>query len=395
MENYISTVLNKIENKKVKADIQAELEDHYNERVEYYTRIGYDKETAEAKANEHFGEDAEIVGEQIDLVNQKHTLLSVIFAIINVGLLLFPIVFWMLALFFVADHFHTSYLGLIISVVLSVFYFTELLVSLKNRTEYLSILSALSFVFLGIFNMGYSPIVFCVYKAFKGELNSYVDLLYHFDWSCTNKAVYICFIVFYVLCIALSIFSGILIYRFKQCKYSKKNLKQEKVLKILLFSLILISLICLISALVYPHDRDYSDWKSLDGVYVIESDEMIHPQKISDYDHNHLYIHWDLFDSQDAHYDSDSFVTGGLGEEEITERYDEDVVFYYTNFDLYGKFQPTKKYVCVIPIYNGAPKFSEYYWVETSEEYVFESERDSSHIKYEIEILPRENGVGE
>ena len=76
------------------------------------------------------------------------------------------------------------------------------------------------------------------------------------------------------------------------------------------------------------------------------------------------------------------------------EQYDEDVEIYYTNSELLGEFQPTKKYVCVVPVYNSGMEFSEYYWVETSEEYVFESERDSSHTKYEIKILPKEDNIG-
>ena len=395
MENYISTVLNKIKDGKVKAEIQAELEDHYNERVEYYTRIGYDKETAEAKANAHFGDDAEIVGEQIALVNKKDSILSVIFAIINVGLLLFPFVFGIFILLMASDHYQTTEIAFFVSIVLSVFCFAELFVSLKNRTWYLSVLCTLNFIFLGIIYMGYCPIVFCIYKAFKGELNSFVDLIYHYNWSCTNKTIYACCIAFYVLCIALSIFSGILVNRFKQCKYSKKNFKQEKVLKISLFSLILIFLICFACVSLYPQENSGNgEWRILSGVYVIESDEMIDPHEVSDYDKNYLDIHWEVWDGPHIDDDNDTFFSHNTFEDRITEKYDENADFYYVNYNMYGEFHPTKKYVCVISDYHSGADFTEYNWVETSEEYLFESKRDSMNVKYEIKILPKEDSVG-
>ena len=398
MENYISTVLNKIKDGKVKADIQAELEDHYNERVEYYTRIGYDKETAEAKANAHFGEDAEIVGEQIALVNQKHKSFSTFLSVANIVIFFIPYTFGFVVFLLSGNYFFTSYFPFFVSLGVTLFCFIEILISLISRAWFLSCISALNFILLGFFYRGYSPFVFCIYKLLKGQLNSLVDLIYHFDWACTNKMMNISFIAFYVLCIALSIFSMILIIRFKKCKYSKKNLKQEKGLKISLISLIALSLVCIGIVSVYSYDKDYSDWKSLDGVYVVESDKMCHPVIISDYTRNYLYLQWgsDFWeDFQEAHaYHDSAFISYDLHREEITEQYDEDVEIYYTNSELLGEFQPTKKYVCIIPVYRSSADFSDYNWVETSEEYVFESERDSSHTKYEIKILPKEDSIG-
>ena len=394
MDNYISTVLNKIKDEKVKAEIQAELEDHYNERVEYYTRIGYDKETAKEKANAHFGENAEIVGEQIALINKNHKFFSCFLAIANIIVFCIPHVY-LLTVFLLFGNFSTSFGPFYISLGVSVFCFVELLIALRERAWYLSCISAFNLILLSLFYKGYSPFVFCIYKALKGQLNSFVDLIYNFEWACSSKGIYAFFIAFYMFCIALSIFSMILIVKFKKCKFGKKNLKQENALKVLIITLIFLLLVCIVFVSFYPQDRDYSNLKSLDGVYVVESDEMMDPQEVSDYNHNHLYVQWSLWDdTQEAYDNNNTFVSYDLKEKETTERYDEDVIIIYTESDLLGVFQPTKKYVCVIPIYNGAAKFSEYYWVETSEEYVFESERDSTHIKYEIKVLAKEDTIG-
>ena len=391
MENYISTVLNKIKDGKVKADIEAELEDHYNERVEYFVRIGYDKETAEAKANAHFGEDAEIVGEQIALVNKKDSLLNVILAIINVGLLLFPVVLFVPILFFTSEYGFTSYGAFVFAILVTVFSFVELLVALKNKSSFLSGFSIVNFFLLGLFYLGYSPIVFCIYKILKGEAGVFVDLINNNYWRCSNIPVYVLCVAFYLLCIALSKFAGILINRFKECSFSKQNLKHEKALKIVLIALILLSLVCLVFISSYPYDIDNSEYESLDGVYVIESDEMIPPYNVNNNNRYYLSVHWDWGNEPDAHATSESFVYYDLFEDEITDRQDKDI--YYTNYTLYGTFLPTKKYVCVIPIYSKA-NFDEYYWVETSEEYVFESESDSARLKYEIKVLPKEDSIG-
>ena len=87
-KNYISTALSKIKNNTVKAAAQSELEDHYNERVSHYILIGYDEETAKAKANEVFGDDAEIVGEQMDQLNGNHKFRYAVFAVVNVLLII-------------------------------------------------------------------------------------------------------------------------------------------------------------------------------------------------------------------------------------------------------------------------------------------------------------------
>ena len=387
MENYISTVLNKIKDEKVKADIQAELEDHYNERVEYYTRIGYDKETAEAKANAHFGEDAEIVGEQIDKINGKSNRINILFIVINAVYLPF---YW-IALFMENTYMVNA------SAAFVLLFFIELLVALRKKSLFLVCVDLFFFVFYFIRYEITAPLSMLMYKSLKGEAGNFIRLICHLDWIFTNEKYADCSFIIFAICISLSIFTAILCVRFRKSKYRKRNIRQEKALKISL--ILFIAIVCATIAFVasYPREEYVGEWKCLQGVYVVESDEKLDPREINSYTYHYLRISWYSEEADEGYYNE--FSDYGLQIDEIAEQFDEDSTIYYSNYTLYGEFQPTKKYVCVIPVYDflnskETPVFDDYFWVETSESYFFESERDSTNTKYEIKVLPQEGSPG-
>lgn len=57
---YIDTVLLHVKNKAYRKDIEAELMSHIEEREEYYLEIGWEKETASAKALENMGDPKQV-----------------------------------------------------------------------------------------------------------------------------------------------------------------------------------------------------------------------------------------------------------------------------------------------------------------------------------------------
>ena len=240
MENYISTVLNKIKDGKVKAEIQAELEDHYNERVEYYTRIGYDKETSEEKANAHFGEDAVIVGEQIALLGKDSRLKYGMFAIVSTLLIAF-------GFFNILNNFEfpTSAIGEFISVLLILLCLIELLVALKNKSVFLSGINIASCALFGVlfWNRGFA--YYFVYLLISGKADEYVEII--------NVIIFVLRAVFWITCIALSVFTTALCVKSKKCEYKKHNIRQEKIVRIALFLLlciILFMIICMIAVAI-------------------------------------------------------------------------------------------------------------------------------------------------
>lgn len=66
-EEYISAVMDQISSKKKRTFIKREIEDHIDDRIEYYTDCGYDADTALQKAVEHMGDPKE-AGEEFDRV---------------------------------------------------------------------------------------------------------------------------------------------------------------------------------------------------------------------------------------------------------------------------------------------------------------------------------------
>ena len=389
MENYISTVLNKIKDEKVKADIQAELEDHYNERVEYYTRIGYDKETAEAKANAHFGNEAELVGEQLDSINRKNMRTNMIFTVVSI------LLFALMSIFLLAGTvFNTLYANTVVGIFFLLLFMSlaliELFVALRNKSAFLACLGALGTAFFAFLFMGYSPVIFFYYKLFKGDTSKFVDLL-NYDWKCANTAVNVVCVLFYLFCIGLFIYAAILAVKFQQCKYKKRHIKREKWLKWIAVLMFILAMPSIVLSLIAP---EYM-FNEISGFYIIESDEMLDPYKIENDKQNYLGINLDLGRAYLVVNGENSFVNTDLFKE-YTNIYDDDTDVVYDTLIVCGEFQPTKKYVYMIPANNYGSNYSTYFddyeLIETSQEYEFISDfyRDpSALVQYKIRILPR------
>ena len=234
--NYISTVLSKIKDGKTKSDIQAELEDHYNERVEYYTRIGYDTETAEEKANAHFGDEAEIVGEQIALLSGNHKLKYAVFAVVNVLLISLGVIS------FLKLEFPATALGEFVSVLFIVLCLVELLIALKNKSVFLSAINVANSILFGVLFWNGALVYYFFYLLISGNADEYVEII--------NLIIFVLRTIFWVSCVVLSVFTTVLCVKFKKCKFKKHNIRQEKIVRIALCSLLIIVLfvvICLIA----------------------------------------------------------------------------------------------------------------------------------------------------
>ena len=76
---YINEVLACIQGRAYLNEIKAELENHIEDRKEYYTNAGYDDEIAEEKAVAHMG-NAEDIGEDLNLLYnyKKHSIISIV-----------------------------------------------------------------------------------------------------------------------------------------------------------------------------------------------------------------------------------------------------------------------------------------------------------------------------
>ena len=171
------------------------------------------------------------------------------------------------------------------------------------------------------------------------------------------------------------------------------HIKREKWLKLIAVSTFVFALSSIIFSFITP---EYKFNEEISGFYVIESDEMIDPAKIENYNKNYLGINWDLGRAYLTYSESD-FVNMDFSKEYINI-YNDDTDVVYDTLIVCGEFQPTKKYVCMIPANNygsnHSVNFDNYEWIDTSQEYLFISDfyRDpSALVQYKIRILPRED----
>lgn len=392
MKNYVLTAISKIKNKNTKNAVRAELEDHYYERISYYMEIGYDEETAKIKADEVMGDNAELVGEQLDAINNNYRIISVLFVLVNLIFLFF------LALFNLFSEEPTTATIYTVSTAFTIISLIEMYVGVKYKLSLISFITAANFVLSFFMMKGYVPFVFSAFKLLKGESRYLVNLMCNHNWMCTNQFVYRLSIVFTVICICLSVFSAVLILKFNKMSFGKRDLKQEYAVKAVLIFLIIIIAAVFIFYCFLIHDdyQNYEMKESFEGVYVIESDEKVNPESIEEDDYNFLFIHFDWSD-EDAHDDDDVF--------HYCDVYTDYIVTSETDADikcqrdiLYGEFQPSKDYVMVVPVfwdYSSNARycdFSNSEWRSTSDEFIEESDEfQCFHIivKYKIKIFEK------
>jgi len=392
MKNYVLTVISKIKKENTKNAVRAELEDHYYERISYYMDIGYDEKTAKIKADEVMGDNAELVGEQLDTINNNYRTVSVLFVLVNLISLLF------LALYNLFSEEPTTAAIYTASTAFIIISLIEMYMGVKYKLSFISLITAANFVLSFFMMKGYVPFVFSAFKLLNGESRYLVNLMCNHNWMCTNQFIYGLSIVFIVICICLSAFSAVLILKFNKMSLGKRNLKQESAVKsVLIFLIIIIAAVFIFYCfLIYDDYQNYEMKDAFEGVYVIESDEKVNPESIEEDDYNFLFIHFD-WSHEDAHDYNEAFY--------YCDVYTDYIVTSETDADikcqrdiLYGEFQPTKDYVMVVPVwwdYSSNVRycdFSNSEWRSTSDEFIEESDeflRSNIILKYKIKIFEK------
>lgn len=387
MKNYVSVVLGKIQNKNQKQFISEELHAHIEDRTAYYIEAGFDEETAAIKANEAMGQDADAVGQQLNLIHQNYGFLNIIFAIVNSIMLLFlgAIVFFSSEYdgekFFLCltSYSHFYWLTGFVIIMLAELYF-----ALKMKLAFSVFSSAFNLLCYAVLTAGYVPAVFAFYKLLKGEIKSYALFTAFYTVKLENDAVNIISALFIAICILLAVLSLFTVLRFTKAKCSLRTVKFERVLKaMILIVLLFVSVVFAYTAAVLKNcDAGELYQGDFEGVYVIESDEITDPQSVENYDYNYFYIHFD-WGSEDVHDYNDSFYYSDDECIECITSYE-----YYMNDEtdvtcktdrIYAEFKPTEKYVMVVPVFSYwntdmdaydelTPDFSKGEWLDTEKE---------------------------
>lgn len=387
MKDYISVVLGKINNKNHRKLISKELQAHIDDRVEYYIGAGYDEETARTKANDDMGEDAETVGQQLNFIHQNYLFLNIVFALLNAVLLFFIIVIVFASVEY--DDYGIASINLMgygHFYIFSAYIITmlaELYAALRLKLLFTVFCIPLNFIFYGIMTQGYVPTMFALYKLLKGELQSFANFTAFYDVKLENVGVNIMSAVFVAVCILLSLLSLYVVFRFAIMKYRFKTVRLESTLKSIILALLLLFSAVFGCACFALEKVSYDAAATFDGVYVIESDKPVNPKSIKDYDKNYLYPHDDWGDVH-MHYENQTF---------YSKDGDDDTVETYKSYEFYiedetdvscrieracAEFKPTKKYVMVVPVFEGKDKngndikkanFDKGEWLNTSKEH--------------------------
>lgn len=418
MKDYLSVVLSKIKSSRQRNLIEQELQGHIDDRIAYYIDAGYDKEFAVAKANEHMGETAELVGDQLNSLHKSKfsTIIVVLFVFINLGV--FHLL-WQLFFFRSSDEWVINEeIGFAISSFYMLIVFLELFIAQKIRRSFLAFSCSAMCMFHGLFTLGYVPAVFCFYEIIVGKGGSLGELLSTYPFVCGSIVAYTLSVIFIVGSCMLSWFSAIQIKKFNNLEYGRNFYKYDKIIKIT--SLVLITLVLCVSAFslkaMYAGRDDYLKIDSCEGFYLIESDEIVNPEDIEDYDDKKIKYDYQLF-AKDYIEDECVSYRAQYGCKEFDDNWDKeayeknypikncDFQRQYLKYDdmnqavkyrtdkMFADFYTDKKYVMIVPFGDDA-YFDKGEWIEVSKETVVKTaDREFRHeggfLEYEITIIPK------
>ncbi len=178
-QDYINAILEQIDSKTVRAEIEKELSAHIDDREEYYREIGYGSETAAEKAVERMGS-PEAAADGFNKVHKKYRLVFAILAVIMSGFVVLYFWFWAIA----ADS--QSTMGLGITEALILMYIIGLSVLGKRRNSRFICFTAVIDFFL---TYG----IYFLYKINDGSIDEFcsrivlkLTCLLTFDFECLS-----------------------------------------------------------------------------------------------------------------------------------------------------------------------------------------------------------------
>lgn len=223
-DNFIKTVTSHITDKTRKAEVFAELGDHFESRKAYFKDIGYEEEPAAEKAEQAFGdlEDAELVGEQLSFfAKEKSTVQIIISAIALLIALAYYFAYKSTALDSAFFHFLISLLALFSEILIEYF-------SLKKKLIISSLIACIGIAMI-ISNCEIQMIIMCFINknSLEGALIRNSGLAQSLQ---IKSPLYLEFITVFLHFLNISVFgfNAMITIRNKRLKTTKKELKITK-----------------------------------------------------------------------------------------------------------------------------------------------------------------------
>ncbi|MGN0532870.1 MAG: hypothetical protein ACI4IK_00780 [Eubacterium sp.] len=348
MSNYINRLISRIIDKKAKAVVKNELDDHYLELVDYYMDIGYNQEAAEAMADERLGEAPEQVGEQLSSINNSKPkrIMLIISAIISAMLVLWGFVS------LIAES--INILTVSTSVVLTLVFFSNILLSLKFKSVSFSVFGLLQLFLLYLHTLNHCQLTLMIIEAFTGRLDKLIQSCSIFEAYAVGEAPKYFSRALLALLFLLDIVSVIIVIKFNKLSFGKKAMKCSVALKHFISCLFVILLV--FSVILFAKFNSISAERSFDQVEAVESNVPLGEDELKEYckyneylDNvdNYLYIHFDIFSTvPDTHCDGNFY-----NDDVKTLEHKFDSLVSFMTYECTASYSTNSKYIYFIPKY--------------------------------------------
>lgn len=259
--DYINSVLEQIDDKTLRREIRKELSAHIDDREEYFKDCGYDDETAERMAVERMGPPKDAADGFSKVHNKAHKIISVIFALLSSGGMIFIAFIW--ALLNIDDL--TLGAGLDEAIFL-IFLFSLSALGKRNNSPFICFISILDFVIICSVNL-----IFILRRSISSMCSRIVFklvCLFTLDFKSMSTFVKVGEITVapYIICLSSAFYLAVfilLIFIFKSVRTLKEptyTLKQKhftnKVFKTQKISVLFIAATMLILPVFGPYDKD-------------------------------------------------------------------------------------------------------------------------------------------
>lgn len=344
-DDYIDAVLSSFKGRNKKM-IKDELSTHLDDRIERFVEMGYSFSRADEMAVEKMG-DAKEVGVSLTKLHSKKSAAA---ASISLLLIYAAITLFLLFNLWQCDVNLYMLCGEAVFLILSVI---GLLSSNRLKNSFPAVISFLFTIVMIVTKafMGFhSMLLFGTYTLFSGRLDEFL-IVTQVDNKIDNKILFAFTIAFYSLWLIAHIFTFSNILKFEKIKYSKQNVQQESVFKVMIIMVAVfftvITTVLTVSKLTdeYGMSTQYENASYYDGVCILESEEKC---DIENFYYNNFY----LSSRRYRHIKTDKFEFGdqtyGGGSMSFDNRYNDSLTYMHNNWDI-NYYTYSKKYIAVVP----------------------------------------------
>lgn len=285
-QEYIETILSMIKNKDAKPMIKLELQNHIDDRIEYYSDAGYNIDNATQKAIEHMG-DPLTISTQLNKIHNNR--IHWMFYILTVILYTVVVVLGSIAVVFTPGIFPLKTTFAWFEIIFFVCMLITMIIALLKRnykyalcSQYLSvgILMFLTYIIINyIFQdttfQFISPTVYLIHCFANDEPNCFGEVLSNFE----NVRLHFDFVIqftsilFYLFIFLLNIITIITIRKsYKATLNQSKKSVNRLAVSLTVLTILLLLVLPIENFLVSKYSNSIDSTKTVDSIYVYESD---------------------------------------------------------------------------------------------------------------------------